>query len=405
MSTVKLSIRNLLYDKMKLAEVLSSKLGYERSERARSDYHAKKYPVHCGATVHSVLGCTFQCVYCYLPDMGVSFARAQPYALSGEEMVLALASNPFFLPGLHGTYIALGSLGEPLHPVGAWRTLEYVEVFARYLHNPLQLSTKAVVSEEVARRLGGVSGAPVNPLVTIIALKNWSKLEPAAPNPESRLESIFILRKARLFPMLFLRPLIPGLEEEVIEVMREAKKRGAVATVLGSLRVTASTIVRLKKLGIDVDRILSRLRRPPEGRAQLSVPMNDVKRRLAEEAKTLGIVPLYSACCANTLNVYLRTGNRIPCAGLDFIDGRFCAGCPVDCRSVKVEADCDEVKWAVKEFLNVDARRVEERGYSLLIAVDDARQALRNLRRKRRFKAMLETVYRRRIEIVEGKPA
>lgn len=405
MNLVRLSIRNLLYDKTKLVEEISRKLGYERSERAKSDYHARKPPVHCGATVHSVLGCTFNCVYCYLPDMGVSFSRAQPYALSGEEMVLALASNPFFLPGPCGTYIALGSLGEPLHPAGVWRTLEYLEAFAKHLHNPLQLSTKAVVSRDVAQRLGEVSGAPVNPLVTIVALRGWRRLEPAAPDPESRLESISTLRRAKLFPMLFLRPLIPGFEKEAVEVLQEAKKRGAAAVVLGGLRVTESILTRLEKAGIDADRAVARLGRRPEGRVQISVPMNDVKRQLAEEARAMGLIPLYSACCASTLNVYLRTGVRLPCAGLDFLDKRFCAACPVNCRGIRVEVDHDEVKWALREFLNINALRVEERDYRLLIAVDDVKHALRQLRRKRQFKAVLEVAYRRKIDVIESQPA
>lgn len=399
--SLKLSLRSALYERAKLVEELSRKLGHERAERARSDYHARKPPAHCGATVHSVLGCTYQCSYCYLPDMGVSFSRAQPYALDGEGMALALASNPFFLPGPLGTYIALGSLGEPLHPAGVGRTLEHVEAFARLLRNPMQLSTKALVGEEVARRLGGVGGAPLNPLVTIVALRNWERLEPAAPPPSERLESISRLRRAGLFPMLFLRPLIPGLEGEAADLLREARRHGAEAVVLGGLRASRSILARLRGAGFDVEPILGRLRGQLNRGGQLGVPMRDVKEELAGEARRVGLVPLYSACCANTLNVYLRTGRRVPCAGLDFVSGELCTGCPVNCRGVRVEVDAEEVKWAAREFLGIDVRAVAESDYRLLLVVENAKSARRNLQRRRRYRLMLETAYRRRIDVAE----
>ncbi|MCD6358292.1 MAG: radical SAM protein [Thermoproteales archaeon] len=355
--------------------------------------------MHCGATVHSVVGCTFRCAYCYLPDMGVSFERAQPYGLSGEEMALALLENRYFLPGLRGTYIALGSIGEPLHPVGVSRTLEYVEAFARLLHNPVQLSTKAVVSEEVARRLAAVKGAPVSPLVTIITLRLHRALEPAAPDPWRRLEGMRRMRRAGLYPVLFLRPLIPGLEDEVADLMRLAREHGAVAVVLGGLRVTPRIIERLRGAGLDVSRILSRVKRGLRPGVQVSVPSDDLKRMAAEEARRAGLIPLYSACCANTLNIFMRRGVRIPCAGLDFVDERFCARCPVDCRSIRVELDSEEVRWAVREYLGVDAVEVVEDGYRLLLEVRDAKRARRRLRERRGYRHLLEVAFRRKLVV------
>lgn len=395
---LKLSLRELLYEKIRLREELSARLGRERAARAESDYHARKPPVHCGATVHSVLGCTYGCAYCYLPDMGVSFAKAQPYGLDGEEMALALLHNPFFLPGPAGTYIAFGSLGEPLHEVGASRTLEYAEAFSRLLRNPMQLSTKAAVSERVAARLARLE-TPLNPLVTIITLKASSTLERGAPGPWERLESVKVLRRAGLHPMVFLRPLIPGFEDDAVDVVREAKRYGAVAVVLGSLRVTPSIVERLRAAGVDVSRILSEVGDRLKKGVQVSVPSRQSKEMVAEEAKRIGLTPLYSACCANTLNVYLRTGRRVPCPGLDFIDERFCARCPVGCCSVEVEVDPEEVKWAAEEFLGLSVLSVEERGFEIQLSVDNPEKAVSRLKRRVAYKTLLETAYRRRLSV------
>ena len=395
---MKLSLKGLLYEKVRLREELASKLGHERASRASSDYHARKPPVHCGATVHSVLGCTYRCAYCYLPDMGVSFAKAQPYGLGGEEMALALLCNPFFLPGPLGTYVAFGSLGEPLHEVGASKTLEYAEIFSRLLRNPMQLSTKAAVSEQMAARLAKLE-APLNPLVTIVTLRAGSKLEPGAPSPWERLESVRALRKAGLHPMVFLRPLIPGFEEDALEIVREAKRHGAAAVVLGGLRVTPSIVARLKAAGADVSKIMSEVGDRLKKGVQVSVPSSALKGAVAEEAKRIGLTPLYSACCATTLNVYLKTGRRVPCPGLDFVDERFCARCPVNCRGVRVEIDPEEVKWAARELLSVEAVVVEEESFELVLRVSDPKSALNRLKRKAAHRVVVETAYRRRLRV------
>ena len=332
-----------------------------------------------------------------MPDMGVSFAKAQPYGLSGEEMALALLCNPFLLPGPLGTYVAFGSLGEPLHDVGVSRTLEYAEVLSRLLCNPMQLSTKAVVSEQVAARLAKLE-APLNPLVTIVTLRAAAKLEPGAPSPWERLESLRRLRKAGLYPMVFLRPLMPGLEEDALEIVREAKRYGAVAVVLGGLRVTPSIVTRLKAAGVDVSSVLSEVGDRLREGVQVSVPSRALKEAVAEEARRIGLTPLYSACCASTLNVYLKTGRRVPCPGLDFVDERFCAKCPVNCRGVRVEIDPEEVKWAVRELLGVEAE-VEEEGFELILRVSDARGALSRLKRKATHRVVVETAYRRRLRV------
>jgi hypothetical protein len=294
--------------------------------------------------------------------------------------------------------VAFGSLGEPLHEVGASRTLEYAEAFSRLLRNPMQLSTKAAVGGRVAARLARLE-TPLNPLVTIVTLKASSKLEPGAPSPWERLESVRSLRKAGLHPMVFLRPLIPGFEEDALEIVKEAKRYGAAAVVLGGLRVTPSIVARLKAASVDVSSILSEVGGRLRKGFQVSVPLRQTKEMVAEEARRIGLTPLYSACCASTLNVYLKTGRRVPCPGLDFVDERFCTRCPVNCRSIEVEIDPEEVRWAAKELLGVNALSIAEEGFELRLSVDNSESALSHLKRKVAYKTLLETAYRRRLNV------
>ncbi|RLE85693.1 MAG: radical SAM protein [Thermoprotei archaeon] len=393
----KFSLNELLYKKILLEEEIKHKLSYESLIKGSKDYHASKKPVHCGMTVHSVIGCSYRCTYCYVPDMGISYAEAKPYGLSGEEMVYALLKNPYFLPGKLGTYIALGSVGEPFHPSGKQKTLEYIHFFSKYLHNPLQFSTKSFISNDIAKTLASIKGVSLSPLITLITLDKSEKLEPGAPSPYERLESIKNLRKSGLHPLLFLRPVIPGInDEEAIDVMREAKRCGASGVVIGGFRITKSILLRLEKAGFNTSKINEEIKRKIKRGVQLSVNIRNVKLKLVKEARKIGLIPFLSACCGNTFNAYLMTKERVPCAGLDYIEGTYCTGCPVNCRNIETKIDEDEVISSLKRIDNtISINRVEIDRYKIKILANDKR-SLRILK-KQKIKIIAETAYRRKL--------
>lgn len=389
---MRLSLAELLYRREFLKRELEAKLPEESIERARSDYHARKPPRPCGFTVHSVLGCTFACSYCYLPDMGLSFSSASPYGLRGEEIVYALLSNSYFLPGRLGSLIAVGSVGEPfLDEKASRKTLEYLMAFSKYLGNPVQFSTKAALSEEQAKALAGLN-TPLSPLVTIVTLRHYNALETRAPSPDERLLTIKRLRQSGLKPLLFLRPLIPGVNaDEVEDILREAKSSGAVGVVIGGFRATVTNLLRLKRVGLNLSEVEARMQRFPERGEQVPLSVEDLKREVVSIAREKGLVPLLSACCANTFAAYLRDSHKAPCPGLDFIEGKFCTRCPVDCPHQVTEVDPEEVKQMIKRFVGSGVPEV---------ATDDRYLVLpSSMRRKLKpvHKHLLEVGYRRRV--------
>ncbi|ABL78157.1 radical SAM protein [Thermofilum pendens] len=390
--SLKLSLKNLLYQKILLATKLEEALSDESKAKALSDHHARRPPRPCGFTVHSAVGCTYSCSYCYLPDMGISFREVHVYGLTGEEVSYALLKNPYFLPTRFGSQIAVGSVGEPFaSPEAASKTMEYIASFEKYLGNPVQFSTKAVLDEETAGWLAQRK-VPVNPLVTVVTLDKYKELEPGAPPPYERLESMRRMRKKGLRPMLFLRPLIPGVtSEEAEEILEEAKRHGAVGVVIGGLRVTPSILARLEKAGVDTGRIRGMLKgvQLTAGK-QVPLPLGDLKREVLEIARSKGLVPFLSACCANNFNAYLHDGKRVPCPGLDYIDGKYCTACPVGCPSLKTEVDPDEVREIIEKFTGVKGVKVE---------VDDRyiRVTGGKVRLKKHHVYLIETGYRRRL--------
>ncbi|MEM3394204.1 MAG: radical SAM protein, partial [Candidatus Methanomethylicia archaeon] len=95
---------------------------------------------------------TNQCIYCYIQDMGFNFKRITPYGLNGLELAYALLSNPYYMPTMYGTYLAIGSVTEPFHELVVNKTIEYLRAIEE-LENPVQFSTKEYIDEETAKKI------------------------------------------------------------------------------------------------------------------------------------------------------------------------------------------------------------------------------------------------------------
>ncbi|MCX8204556.1 MAG: radical SAM protein [Candidatus Nezhaarchaeota archaeon] len=327
------ALKSSLALKEALRRLLEQKLDVKARRRSLSDGHARRKPRPCGLTIHTCVGCPFACVYCYIDDLGFPRGRAQPYSLNDEEWLLAITSNPFFLPGPHGTYLSFGSVCEPLHSLCFDATTSYLSKVRDYLSNPCQLSTKASLSEEAVEKLAKSSPPLINVLVTIVTLSRSQELEPGAPSPQERLETLRRLRRKDILSFLFLRPLLPGLEEEIDDILSEAKQAGAIGVVVGGLRLSQRIYSRLRSLGIDVPR--------PKG-GLVDVPQLGLKELVIETAREKSLTPFRSACCATTFSMAKLTGIRVPCAGLCFTS-RLCTKCPVECTKVLPTLSEEEV--------------------------------------------------------------
>ncbi|NPB02404.1 MAG: radical SAM protein [Methanopyri archaeon] len=294
----------------------------EEVKRARKDPHAKRRPRPCGITVHPGHGCPRGCVYCYIPEMGFKFERARPYPLTGEGMVLALLYNRRFEPGR--TFIALGSVTDPFLPELAEKSLEYLQAFDEWLANPVQTSTKSYLEDDTIEALASLRNPP-NVLVTVLTPdgEKAARLEPKAPSPSDRLKTVEKLSRAGVTVDLFLRPLLPGIigEDEIETLMERALDAGARGVVVGGFRVNEGILRRLRNAGFDVSEIVKRARgRIPRGRRQAYIRTGDIKRRVIDLARDLGLVPFGAACCA------CASTFEVPCPNRCWETG-FCTRC------------------------------------------------------------------------------
>ncbi len=294
-------VEELLKLKRTMLSRLESRLSRREVEAAKKDHHARRKPRPCGMTIHTGIGCNLGCLYCYVPDMGFPL-KPSPYPLSGEQLVYALLSNPYFVPGPQGTLLAFGSVTEPFLEETKERAIEYLKYTHEHLGNPQQLSTKATLSDDEIDLFVKSVDPNINILVTIVTLRYAKLLEPNAPLPDERMAFAEKLARRGISVTLFMRPIIPGItDKEAEHILIKAREHGIRSVVLGSLRVTPGILRRLEASRIvDVNEIKRRLPRAPRSsRDQVTIIENDLKERIARIARRLGLQVLPSSCSAN----------------------------------------------------------------------------------------------------------
>jgi len=286
---------SLVSEKARVRRTLESLLDPSEKARVRADHHSRRKPRPCGMTIHTGIGCSYGCIYCYIWDMGFP-GSPRPYPLSPLGMAYALALNPYVVPG--HTLAAYGSVTEPFLPETREHAIEYISTVHEWLRLPSQVSTKAIIDEELALALKSREPG-ISVLVSAVALGELGRrLEPNAPSTEDRIRAAGAASRMGLHVTLFLRPIIPGIPlGEYEALIRYAREQGMERIVLGTLRVTRGIVSRLRAAGVEIPP--SRLPETLHARRQAPVRATDIKERLKLVAENMGFTVYPSACAAN----------------------------------------------------------------------------------------------------------
>ncbi|MBI4213484.1 MAG: radical SAM protein [Chloroflexi bacterium] len=192
-------------------------------------------------------GCRHACTYCYARayhaylDLPVSAFETQIFVKTNLPQVLQAELRR---PSWRGEAIAVGTGTDPYQPIeGQYRiTRQCLEALADAA-NPGSVSTKGTLVRrdvDVLSELSNRVGFSVN--ISLISLDRdlLQKLEPGAPVPAARLETIRTLSRAGIPVSVFLAPVIPGLTDapsSLAEVVRAAADHGASDVWTGALRL------------------------------------------------------------------------------------------------------------------------------------------------------------------------
>ncbi len=330
--------------KRDLVQKLKDSLSEAQIRRIQRDYHSRKSPLPtCGMTVHPAIGCSAGCLYCYVPNREV---KVTP--LSGKEMAFSLLRSPFFFPGRHGTFLALGSLTDPFLPQVREASFEIIRACQGYLGNPLQIATKQVLPSDTIKHIQ-LSQACL--LISFSSLKMAESLEPRVPTPKERLEFLKAIGEKGGKPFAFLRPIIPGVtNEESQELIKAFKDSSVKGVVLGSLRLNFAALERLEEK-IDAAEIKKRLPASQLAKGFQYIYTQDLKQELSSQIAAMGVQTFHSACCANAAS------HDLACVNACWTNPQFCTNCWNQCakRQLPDLPDADNIEEFIQLWMNKQA--------------------------------------------------
>jgi DNA repair photolyase len=182
------------------------------------------------ASINPYLGCEHGCVYCYARP-GHAFLGLSP-GLDFETRLFAKHDAPALLqaelarPRYRCEPIAIGTVTDAWQPVerGLRLTRGCLEVLARCRH-PVSFVTKSSLVERDLDLLGPMAHeAGVSAMVTVTTLDPQLArlLEPRAPAPWRRLETLRRLAQAGVPVGVSIAPVIPFVNEPEIEAILDA---------------------------------------------------------------------------------------------------------------------------------------------------------------------------------------
>jgi DNA repair photolyase len=219
-------------------------------------------------------GCAHGCAYCYARPSheylgfgsGTDFERklvAKPHAAE-------LLRAHFQKRSWQGDLLVMSGITDCYQPLEADLELTRgcLEVCVEH-QNPVHIITKSALVErdiDVLTRLHACASVGVSVSVTFWDAEVARAIEPYAPAPRRRIETIRRLSEAGIPVLLHIAPLIPGLaDRDVIRILEAARKAGARSAIYTPVRLPGSVKevfeTRLREAFPDrAEKVLARVR-------------------------------------------------------------------------------------------------------------------------------------------------
>jgi DNA repair photolyase len=201
-----------------------------------NECHSERVPFRW--TVNPYRGCEFGCRYCYARytheymELDSADFESKIYV---KQNAGVLAERDLASEKVWGEHIAIGTATDPYQPAereyGATRAI--LEEMAEREGLSLSITTKSnqvLRDVDLLRRIGERSALSVNVTITTPHARLARLLEPRAPRPDLRFETVRKLREAGISAGVFDMPILPGLtdrEEDLDALAQRANEAGA----------------------------------------------------------------------------------------------------------------------------------------------------------------------------------
>jgi DNA repair photolyase len=225
-------------------------------------------------------GCAHGCAYCYARQnheylgfgIGADFERR----LVIKPRAAELLRETFEQKRWRGELLVISGNTDAYQPIEArlGLTRACLEVCAEYA-NPVHIITKGCLVErdlDVLERLMRRTSVGVSISVTFWDADVARAIEPYAPPPQRRVETIRRLSAAGVPVLLHVAPVIPGLSDrDVVPIMEASREAGAISAMMMPVRLPGGVAEvfeqRLsERLPLKRDKVLARIREMRGGR-------------------------------------------------------------------------------------------------------------------------------------------
>ncbi|MCC5988182.1 MAG: PA0069 family radical SAM protein [Pararhodobacter sp.] len=191
-------------------------------------------------------GCEHGCIYCYARPshawLGLSPGLDFETRLIARPEAPAVLARELARKGYRVAPLALGSNTDPWQPIEAQHgiTRAVLEVLRDWRH-PVSITTRGALIErdiDILAEMAAMGLAEVGISLATLDAGLARQMEPRAPSPGRRLQTITALAQAGVPVRLMLAPVIPGLtDHEIEQVMEAARAAGAQAAWWSLLRL------------------------------------------------------------------------------------------------------------------------------------------------------------------------
>ena len=180
-------------------------------------------------TINPYRGCEFGCFYCYARYTHEYLGAEDPLLFDREiyvkDQVVWALRRDLARRVEAGEAIAIGTATDPYQPAerqyGVTRSL--LEVFATQRGHVLSITTKSCLirrDRELLARVARKNSLLVNFSLTSLDAQLARRLEPRAPTPQRRLQTMRLLHDAGIEVGLFLMPILPGITDDAFTLNR-----------------------------------------------------------------------------------------------------------------------------------------------------------------------------------------
>jgi DNA repair photolyase len=191
-------------------------------------------------SINPYRGCEHGCVYCFARPthafLGLSPGLDFESKLTAKPNIAELLRRELAAPGYKPRTIALGTNTDPYQPIEKAHRLtrRVLEVLEETRH-PVGIVTKSALvlrDLDILSRMAAEGLAKVAISITTLDPKLAREMEPRAPTPARRLETVTALARAGVPVTVLTAPIIPSLNDHEIDRLLEAAQ-GAGASEAG----------------------------------------------------------------------------------------------------------------------------------------------------------------------------